>query len=100
MLDFSDRVLPQVRRTLRETGTEFDSEIKSYIQACISDLKNAGILSSFFTTGEVDPQILQAVRYYCLSNYGLYNADSEKYDKSYRSLKSTLCTQGYYTEEH
>jgi hypothetical protein len=85
--------------TLREAGTEFDAEILSYIETCAADLQNAGILSSFFVSAETDPQILQAVRWYCLSVYGLYNADMEKYAKAYHSLKATLCTQRKYTEE-
>lgn len=99
MLAFSDKLLPTIKLTLRETSTNFDDEIKSYIDTCAVDLQNAGILSSFFSSIAVDPLILQAVRWYCLSNYGLYNADSEKYAKSYASLKATLCTQRKYTEE-
>ena len=99
MLDFSNKVLIQVKQTLREAGTEFDDEIRSYIETCATDLKDAGILSKFFTSEKVDPQILQAVRWYCLSVYGLYNADMEKYAKAYHSLKATLCTQRKYTEE-
>lgn len=98
MLDFSSKLLPKIRKVLRETSTEFDDEIKSYIETCEADLKGAGILSSFFTSENVDPQILQAVRWYCLSNYGLYNADMEKYAKAYASLKATLATQRKYTE--
>lgn len=37
--------------------------------------------------------------WYCLSVFGLYNADMEKYDKAYRSLKATLATQRKYTEK-
>ena len=98
MLAFADKVLPQIKLTLRETGSTFDDEIKSYIETCATDLNDAGVLSSFFTDAIVDPKILQAVRWYCLSNYGLYNADSEKYAKAYDSLKATLCTQRKYTE--
>lgn len=99
MLEFSNKVLLQVKMALREAGTDFDDEIRSHIEACETDLKDAGILPSFFTSEKVDPQILQAVRWYCKSVYGLYNPDMEKYDKAYRSLKSTLCTQRKYTEK-
>lgn len=98
MLDFSSKLLPQIRKVLREASTDFDDEIKSYIETCEADLKGAGILPSFFTSEKIDPQILQAVRWYCLSNYGLYNADMEKYAKAYASLKATLATQRKYTE--
>ena len=101
--NFATKILPAVKLTLRETSADYDSEIKSYINSAVADLKNSGIHSSFFndsgSTEDCDPQILQAIRFYCLSVYGLYNTDSEKYDKSYHSLKATLCTISKYTEE-
>lgn len=103
LVRFSEIILNSVKKTLREHSNEFDDEIKSYIQSCAEDLRDAGIDFSFFNpqneTWIVDSRILQAVRFYCLSVYGLYNADSEKYDKAYRSLKATLCTQRKYTGE-
>ena len=95
MSDFASQLLDMVKVTLRVTSNDFDDEIASYIDTCAADLQNAGILSSFFTVGG-DPQILQAVRWYCLAVFGLYNTDSEKYMKSYLSLKATLCTQQKY----
>lgn len=98
MSDFANKTLSKVKKTLRQTSDEFDDEICSYIDTCAMDLQNAGILSSFFTSSDVDPQILQAVRWYCLSTFGLYNSDMEKYARAYASLKATLCTQRKYTE--
>ena len=99
---FADKLLDRVKLTLRRTENVYDDEIKSYIDTVADDLKDVGILSSFFKAEEedweVDTKILQAVRWYCLSVFGLYNADMEKYDKAYRSLKSTLATQRKYTE--
>ena len=102
MSAFAKAVIQPVKLTLRETSSEFDSEIESYIDGCVMNLKVAGILPSFFedslTLDKVDPQILQAIRFYCLSNYGLYNTDSERYARSYESLKALLCTNAEYTE--
>lgn len=102
MSDFAKKLLPQVKKTLRQADNEFDDEIGSYIDTCAADLQNAGILSSFFTPAggswEPDAQILQACRWYTLSVFGLYNADMEKYAKAYSSLKATLATQRRYTE--
>lgn len=96
---FAKDLLQVIRLTLRESSTDFDTEISSYIEGCATDLMNAGVLPAFFSSGtNCDPQILQAVRWYCLSKYGLYNADMEKYDKAYQSLKATICTQRKYTE--
>ena len=101
MSQFAKNLLPSIKLTLRETSVDFDQEIESYIDGCANNLQVAGILSSFFldslTAETVDSQILQAIRLYCLSLYGLYNSDSEKYDRSYRSIKATLCTNEKYT---
>lgn len=100
---FSAKNLDQVKITLRQTTNEFDDEIKSYIQSCAEDLMDAGVHPSFFNPQSddwvTDSRILQAVRWYCLSVFGLYNTDMEKYDKAYRSLKATLCTQKKFTEK-
>lgn len=102
MSQFAKGLVPTIKLTLRETSDNFNDEIESYIDGCAINLQTAGILPSFFsdslTATTVDPQILQAVRFYCLSNYGLYNTDSEKYDRSYQSLKALLCTNRRYTE--
>lgn len=102
MSQFAKNLLPSIKLTLRESSTEFDSEIESYIDGCANNLQVAGILPSFFdnslTVATVDSQILQAIRLYCLIFFGLYNADSEKYERSYNSIKATLCTNRKYTE--
>ena len=101
MSEFANNLLQPIKITLRQSTSKevFDDEIKDYITACAKDLKDAGILDSYFTgIGEIDPQIKQAVRWYCLSTFGLYNADSEKYMEAYKSLKATLSTQKVYTK--
>lgn len=104
MSEFAKKLLDIIKRTLRRTDNEFDDEIGSYIDTCSMDLQVAGILFYYFdTTREdytVDPQILQAVRWYCLSVFGLYNTDMDKYSKAYQSLKATLATQGRYTRDY
>ena len=98
---FADKLLGGVKLTLRRTEDIYDDEIKSYIDTVADDLKDVGILPFYFDASpedwKVDTKILQAVRWYCLSVFGLYNADMEKYDKAYRSLKATLATQRKYT---
>lgn len=100
---FAENILPKIRQDLRVAGQEFDDEILSYIKTSATDLKRAGIVHSFFDPSdyswECDFQILQAIKWYCRSVFGLYNADMEKYAKAYASLKATLCTQRFYTEE-
>lgn len=100
MSEFATKLLSKVKLTLRESSDNFDDDIKADIDASAMDLMQAGILSYFFEveddSWEVDPLILRAVKWYCLSVYGLYNTDMEKYDTAYRSLKATLATQSRY----
>lgn len=102
MSTFADKLLDRVKLDLRRTETIYDDEIKSLIDFVADDLKDVGILSFYFEAEkvdwEVDSRILQAVKWYCRSTFGLYNSDMEKYDKAYRSLKATLATQRKYTE--
>ena len=97
---FADKLLDSVKLNLREASDDFDEEIKEYIDACATDLQDVGILSYYFTgENEIDPQIKQAVKWYCRSSYGFYNADMEKYAKAYASLKATLATQKKYIDK-
>lgn len=100
MSEFANKLLDRVKLTLRESSDDFNDDIKADIDASAMDLMQAGILSYFFQAAssdwEVDPLILRAVKWYCLSVYGLYNTDMEKYDTAYRSLKATLATQARY----
>ena len=103
MFEFSNKVLPSVKLALREASNDFDEDIKADIESCALDLENSGILFYFFDTSrenfEVDPLILRAVKWYCMSVYGLANPDMEKYDQAYRSLKATLATQARYRRD-
>ena len=101
MSDFATKLLPMVKKTLRQADNEFDDEIGSYIDTVATDLQDAGIHYSFFSSTKpgwvLDGQILQACRWYALSVFGLYNPDMEKYALAYASLKATLATQKRYT---
>lgn len=103
MSQFAQNLLPRIKLRLRETSTEFDDEIMDYIDASAQNLKVAGVLPKYFadslTLATVDSQILMAIGTYCLAKFGLYNSDSEKYEKSYASIKATLCTNQLYTSE-
>ena len=45
-----------------------------------------------------DSLILRAITLYIKSHFGLFNEDSEKYQKAYDSLKNHLCLSAEYTE--
>ena len=85
-------MLAKIKEALRITHTHLDDEIADLIESCKLDLSISGVS----VIVENDPLILQAVKVYCKANFGLSNADSEKYQKSYESLKIHLSLCGDY----
>ena len=85
-------MLTKVKEALRITHTHLDDEIADLIDSCKIDLSISGVQ----VINENDPLILQAVKLYCKANFGLGNVDSEKYQRSYDSLKISLALCGDY----
>ncbi|MFF5994797.1 DNA-packaging protein [Lysinibacillus sp. KU-BSD001] len=86
-------MLARIRRALRITSIAFDNEIQDLIDAAIADLGDGGISN----LSETDPLIIQAVILYARSNFGLENAESEKFAVRYNHLKTQLALSGEYT---
>ena len=86
-------MLELVKLSLRITTTAFDAEIENYIEACKMDLKLAGIKN----IDEADHLTIVAVSLFVKSLFGA-NQDSEKYKKSYESIKCQLAVSGDYNE--
>ena len=84
-------MLEAVRLALRLTSTAFDDEVTALIEACKIDLGLAGIKK----INEDDALIKMAVTFYAKANFG-YVQDGEKYQKTYDSLKISLCLAGVY----
>lgn len=84
--------LNAVKLALRISSKAFDEgEIKPIIEACKKDLRGAGVKK----TNETDPLILRAITLYAKANFG-YNDDSEKYQRAYDMLKTSLALVGDY----
>ena len=85
-------MLERVKLALRITTNKLDSEINELIHAAKIDLSISGVRN----INEADPIIIRAVILYCKANFGLSNADSEKYQNSYDLLKMSLKLCGDY----
>lgn len=81
-----------VKLFLRVSSASADAEIQQTIDACLLDLRNAGV-SSLDTD---DPLIQQAVKLYCKAQFG-FSADSEKYERAYEHLKASLSLSSDYS---
>lgn len=82
-------MLKKVKLALRINNNAYDEEINDLINACKKELELAVIAPSNIV--DTDPIIIRIIIFYCKSNFGLDNDESEKWLLSYESLKSFLC---------
>ena len=84
-------IIDDVKLALRISGTTYDNELNDLIAAAKADLSYSGIdAAKVDNLGVMDPLIKRAIVLYCKSNFGLDNADSEKYYNCYRQLETHL----------
>jgi hypothetical protein len=81
-------MLDIIRDRLRINNREYDEEIMLLISSCKLDLESSGVASSLIE--EECSLIKSAIILYCKANFGFDNADAEKFQKSYESLKIKL----------
>ena len=91
-------ILDVVKTRLRLTSTAFDTdEVTRLIETAKLDLKGAGVAASKIV--DTDPFIEQAIVLYCKANFGMANADMERYEKMYNSIKTQLAINLDYSEQ-
>jgi hypothetical protein len=85
-------LIDDVKVNLRIKSAAFDAaEIQPIIDACKIDLKLSGVNK----IEESDPLTQRAVVLYVKANFG-FSADSERYQKAYDMLKSSMALSGDY----
>ena len=102
-------LLDTVKAALRRKTTAFDGEIQGLINACLKDLKIAGVecLNQQPAEGETplttdqltagDPLLERAVILYAKANFGYDEKDDcERFQRAYDALKCSLCLAGDY----
>lgn len=98
MADISEQYVYSIRRYLRINHTHFDAEITDLIGAARADLLLGGIKAAK-VTDESDALIKRAIVVYVKAEFGLDNADGEKYRESYNMLKRHLMLSSEYIGE-
>lgn len=98
MANISQQYVYSIRRYLRINHTHFDTEITDLIGAARADLLLGGILPDK-VNDETDALIKRAITVYVKAEFGLDNADSEKYRESYNMLKRHLMLSSEYIGE-
>lgn len=89
-------MLETVKKHLRISHAELNSEVDDLIEACKKDLEISGIASS--SIDEDDALIKRAIITYCKAHFGYDNPDYERLIKAYDLLKSHLAISGEYEE--
>ena len=89
-------ILEKVRKALRITTNEFDSEILDIISACIDDLGIAGVIEQDTT----DPLIIRAIITYSKIHFGDLNqlGDYDRLKASYDEQKAQMQMATGYTD--
>lgn len=98
MASISEQFVYSVRQYLRISHTRFDAEITDLIGAARADLLLGGIKASK-VNDESDTLIKRAIVCYVKAEFGLDNADADKYRESYNMLKRHLMLSSEYLEE-
>lgn len=98
MASISEQFVYSVRQYLRISHTRFDAEITDLIGAARADLLLGGIKASK-VNDECDTLIKRAIVCYVKAEFGLDNADADKYRESYNMLKRHLMLSSEYLEE-
>ena len=88
-------LIDDVKINLRASTSILDTEVADLILAAKADLKLSGVDNTKII--DTDALIKRAIILYCKANFGLENADSEKYQILYDSLKAHLCMSQDYT---
>lgn len=97
MVEVSPQFIKDIRDRLRIRHTRFDKEITDLIGEARADLLSGGILAEK-VNDESDPLIRRAIVTYVKAEYGLDNADAEKYRAAYSKIKIHLMISQDYTE--
>lgn len=93
-----DSYLTSIRQYMRLTSTVHDDELKDLINAARADLTLGGVLEAK-ALDETDPLILRAIGTFVKAEFGLDNADSEKYRASYKDQRNGLALSDEYIAE-
>lgn len=97
MGEVSTAYLIDIRSAARVDSSDFDDEIETLILAAREELRIAGIKTEK-CNDEADPQIKRAVIVFVRAEFGLENADREKYLLAFESIKLRLALSVEYKE--
>ena len=89
-----NNLFDRVKKALRisPSNTAFDEDIQGLIEASLIDMQIAGKAMV-----GMDALVEQAIIMYARANFGLYDADTERFARAYEALKTNITLSGRYT---
>ena len=84
--------LVKIKQAIRRTHNKLDEDLKSDIEACVADLRAAGVIYA----DDTDPLIYNAIKLWCRSLDTDDTVKAAEYMKRYEALKASLMmAEGY-----
>lgn len=88
--------LEKIKQAIRRTHDKLDDDLQADIDACLADLRVAGVVHA----DETDPLIFNAVKLWCRSYNTDDTAKAAEYMRRYEALKACLMmAEGYGYEQ-
>lgn len=92
-------LLEIVKQALRVSTTFTDAELRMYVNACLTDLKNTGVSENKTQEYEDDMIILACVSF-CKFNFGNIDVSQKKFfEEQYRKISGKLSFVSEYNGE-
>lgn len=79
-------LIDDIKKQLRITTDDFNTEINDLVNAAKNDLETVGI----YSIDESDPLIKQAIILYCKANFGYDNPEADRFQETYENIKNKI----------
>lgn len=86
-----NEIIEMLQNAVRVKSENAASELSDLAEACISDLRIAGV----YVSDMKDPLVKQAIKLYSKANFG-YDDNTDRYKESYMALKDAMALSGDY----
>lgn len=87
-------LLDDVKKALRISNAEYNTEVQDLIDAAKLDLEITGLYKPLIL--DSDALIKRAITLYCKAHFGYNNPDADRLQEAYSSLKTHLVLSGDY----
>lgn len=86
--------IDDIKSELRVSGTDFNVEIQSLIDACKLEIESKGLDKTKIT--ETDALVKQCIVLYCKANFGWDNPESDRFQDRYEKTLNHILLSGLY----